>query len=197
MTARQRNTISTHSTRPDSINEQVGDQATAVDAGSSVSHPTRPRRRAKLTPEKRFERFDQLYNFVSERLGYRPAVKTPQVRQSAWIHLFGLATTTEQLEKVTELFTRWRDSRRIFDDHHAEVFVRELPLTVVIFAFSSCSTRPLRRTKLSLSGAQSVWRPFKIRHAAVATGWASPPTFSAREASSAGYRYRCRALPRA
>ena len=80
--------------------------------------------RTKLTAEKRQERFDQLFDFVTQRLGRRPAVKTPQVRQTAWTHLFGLATTANQLEKITELLPRWRDSKRTFDPQHAEQLVR-------------------------------------------------------------------------
>ncbi|KAI0325054.1 hypothetical protein GY45DRAFT_1261603 [Cubamyces sp. BRFM 1775] len=37
-----------------------------------------------------------------------------QVRTAAWHHLFSLATTPEQLERVTELFPKWRDARRTF-----------------------------------------------------------------------------------
>ena len=107
-------------------------------------HPLRPRRRrrhTKLTPEKRQERFDQLFDFIAPRLGRRPAVKTPQVRQSAWTHLFGLATTAGQLEKVVALFPRWRDSNRVFDAQHAEQFVRGCLFFVLSFNLSKYPDR--------------------------------------------------------
>jgi hypothetical protein len=94
----------------------------------SAAQTRRPHRRARLTPEKRLQRFNQLFEFVSKGLASRPrsAAKVTHVRQSAWIHLFGLATTPEQLRKVAGLFPRWRDFKRVFDPHHAEMFVREL-----------------------------------------------------------------------
>ncbi|KAH9922635.1 uncharacterized protein B0H18DRAFT_879217, partial [Fomitopsis serialis] len=48
------------------------------------------------------------------------------VRNSAWQHLFGLATTREQMEAVVQLFPKWRDSkpRRSFNIQNAELFAR-------------------------------------------------------------------------
>ena len=82
--------------------------------------------RRKLNPAKRAGRFDDLFQFVSGRIGLKPTAKTPeQVRNSAWGHLFDLATTRAQLERVTEIFPRWRDSRREFNEQTVKNFISE------------------------------------------------------------------------
>ena len=82
--------------------------------------------RRRLDPAERTIRFNELYDFVSGRIGLKPVAKTPeQVRDSAWGHLFDLATTRAQLERVAELFPRWRDSRREFGEQTVKNFVSE------------------------------------------------------------------------
>jgi hypothetical protein len=82
--------------------------------------------RRKLDPAERITRFNELFEFVSSRIGLRPAAKTPeQVRNSAWGHLFDLATTRAQLERVAELLPRWRDSRREFNEQTTKNFISE------------------------------------------------------------------------
>ena len=82
--------------------------------------------RRVLDPAERTTRFNELFEFVSGRIGLKPAAKTPeQVRNSAWGHLFELATTRAQLERVTELFPRWRDSRREFNEQTVKNFISE------------------------------------------------------------------------
>jgi hypothetical protein len=82
--------------------------------------------RRRLDPAERITRFNELFEFVSSRIGLKPTAKTPeQVRNSAWGHLFDLATTRAQLERVVELFPRWRDSRRTFNDQTVENFISE------------------------------------------------------------------------
>ncbi|KAF9652559.1 hypothetical protein BDM02DRAFT_3089170 [Thelephora ganbajun] len=81
--------------------------------------------RRKLDPAERTTRFNELFEFVSSRIGLKPVVKTPeQVRNSAWGHLFELATARAQLERVTELFPLWRDSRREFNEQTVKNFIR-------------------------------------------------------------------------
>jgi len=80
--------------------------------------------RRKLDPVKRTARFNELFEFVSGRIGLKPTAKTPeQVRDSAWGHLFDLATTRAQLERVAELFPQWRDSRRKFNEQTVKKFI--------------------------------------------------------------------------
>ena len=96
----------------------------AVPTPADPQHAVSPRRR--LDPTERTTRFNELFDFVSSRIGLKPAAKTPeQVRDSAWGHLFDLATTRAQLERVAELFPRWRDSRRKFNEQTAKNFVSE------------------------------------------------------------------------
>jgi hypothetical protein len=91
-----------------------------------------PSKRRKLKPEDRLQKFNALYNFVSPRLGYRPAIKTPQVRNSAWTHLMGLAANEEQLTQVAALFPKWKDSRRKFGAEVGEAFVRALCVVLAL-----------------------------------------------------------------
>jgi len=79
--------------------------------------------RGKLTPEERRSRFNALYSFVSQRVGSQPVLKTPEPRKSAWIHLFGLAATKEQMEQLVELLPQWRAAGRGFSPRIAEAFV--------------------------------------------------------------------------
>ena len=82
--------------------------------------------RRRLDPVERTTRFDELFEFVSSRIGLKPTATTPeQVRNSAWGHLFDLATTRAQLERVAELFPRWRDSRRAFNEQTVKNFISE------------------------------------------------------------------------
>jgi hypothetical protein len=78
--------------------------------------------RTKLSPEEQLAQFDQLFEDVSQKIGRRTQTKSPALRNSVWIHLFRLATTPEQLRKVAEIFPQWRESRREFNTHHAEMF---------------------------------------------------------------------------
>ena len=63
--------------------------------------------------------------YVTDRSGRKRAIKAGQVRQTAWLRLFQLANSPEQLEMVAELLPRWRDSGKEFRPVHAEAFVRE------------------------------------------------------------------------
>ncbi|GBE85250.1 hypothetical protein SCP_0704370 [Sparassis crispa] len=92
------------------------DAGTPEGAGGSSSQ--------KLSPEARLTRFNDTRKFVSDRIGRKPAVKVPQVRNATWQHLFGLATTKEQMEGIVEMFPLWRDSKRKFNPQNVELFVR-------------------------------------------------------------------------
>ncbi|KAI0088765.1 hypothetical protein BDY19DRAFT_993604 [Irpex rosettiformis] len=84
--------------------------------------------KGRLSVEERAVRFDNLYQFLSDRIGLNPPAKARkdprQVRKTAWQQLFSLAATSEQLERVTELFPKWRDARQQFTPEIAEAFVR-------------------------------------------------------------------------
>lgn len=84
--------------------------------------------RGKLTPEARLARFSELRELVDSHIGKRPsaklAKKPEQVRNTAWQHLFSLATTKEQMEQVVEMIPRWRDAKRVFTPRMTEAFIR-------------------------------------------------------------------------
>jgi hypothetical protein len=82
-----------------------------------------PQRTDKLT---RSERFDALFEFVEGGLGlpYKRAVPSRGIRNAFWNRLFTLAETQEHLERVVELFPKWREMDRSFRPRHAEMFVR-------------------------------------------------------------------------
>lgn len=63
---------------------------------------------------------------MTERTGRRRVNPAGQVRQSAWLRLFQLASKPEHLERVSEMFPRWRDSGKTFKPAHAEMFARTL-----------------------------------------------------------------------
>lgn len=73
---------------------------------------------------RREQQFYELVQYVTDRTGRKRAIKAGQVRHTAWLRLFQLATSSEQLEIVAELFPRWRDSGKEFRSIHAEAFIR-------------------------------------------------------------------------
>ncbi|KAH8075989.1 hypothetical protein BXZ70DRAFT_902565 [Cristinia sonorae] len=98
-------------------------KAAATTAQASATPTEQERVGTKLTSAERLARFNALYQFVSLHTGkQRP--KTPQVRNSAWTHLFGLATSSQQMEKVVKLFPQWRDMGRAWTPQIAENFIR-------------------------------------------------------------------------
>ena len=79
----------------------------------------------KLSSGERRERYGRLVDFVKPRIGRKPEVKLPQVRNSAWVNLVGLANTEDQLRELAEMFPSWNALGREFDTHFSELFVRE------------------------------------------------------------------------
>ncbi|TCD64021.1 hypothetical protein EIP91_004655 [Steccherinum ochraceum] len=78
----------------------------------------------KLSYQDRVARFNTLYQFMAERIAKEPVKSPLQVRNTAWTHLFGLATSKQQMEKLVKLFPLWRDSGRPWTPQIAENFVR-------------------------------------------------------------------------
>jgi hypothetical protein len=73
----------------------------------------------------RSQRFDRTFESLSNQIDIAPSKKHPlQVRGSTWIYLFDLATSPEQLERVSSKFSQFLDSGRQFSDKHASAFVR-------------------------------------------------------------------------
>jgi hypothetical protein len=107
-----------------------GTAKTTAKATSASTTPETRRLRGRLTYDQRVERFNSLLQFVDEHIGRNPPAKAQrkpeQVRDTAWQHLFDLAMTKEQMEQITAIMPKWRESRRKFTDRTAEAFVRTL-----------------------------------------------------------------------
>lgn len=118
----------------DAFEDTSGDLFGAVETAETPKETAAPSPEAtthtkgKLSPEARRARFDELRQFVDDRIGLHPPAKKlrkpEQVRNTAWQHLFSLATTKEQMEVVVEMFPKWRDSRRVFTPRMAAAFIR-------------------------------------------------------------------------
>ncbi|EIN09370.1 hypothetical protein PUNSTDRAFT_87432 [Punctularia strigosozonata HHB-11173 SS5] len=98
----------------------------ATSSTSSTSQPPTRRRVGKLTEDERRERFNRLYEHVSQRIGREPPVQdaTSTVRNTAFTHLFDMAQTPQELEKVTELFAPFWTGKRELHAQESENFVR-------------------------------------------------------------------------
>ena len=100
------------------VRQSPGDDLFSVDVKSSPHSNSVTSREQQL---------HKLVQFVTERTGRKRVNPAGQVRQSAWLRLFQLASKSEHLERVAELFPRWRDSGKTFKPVHAEMFARTLP----------------------------------------------------------------------
>ncbi|KAG2127118.1 hypothetical protein DEU56DRAFT_533279 [Suillus clintonianus] len=113
------------------LNRQTKDDdlfSSAILSGNSESaasvSTTGPKAKSRDAATRREQQFYELVEYMTNRTGRKRAVKAGQVRQSAWLRLFQLANSSEQLEMVAEMFPRWRDSGKEFRPIHAEAFVR-------------------------------------------------------------------------
>jgi hypothetical protein len=73
----------------------------------------------------RTQRFDQTLNLLSAQFCRVQSKKDLlQIRSSAWIYLFDLATCPEQLKRTSGKFSQFIESGRQFRDQHVTAFVR-------------------------------------------------------------------------
>jgi hypothetical protein len=87
-----------------------------------VERPVRKSHKNKLSPEARAVRFSELYTHLSARIGRRPEIKEPP-RNSSWVHLIQLAQSPADLQQVVDLFPKWYEFGRDFEDSISELFV--------------------------------------------------------------------------
>ncbi len=125
-------------------------------AASAQLEAAQASRRSKLSPEARHERYNKLLDFVKPRLGRKPEIKLPQVRNSAWTNLVDLASTEDQLRELAQLFPTWSASGRILDSHFSELFIRESAVLRYIPRLIRI-TRSVRTTLVSFT------RPRRVR----------------------------------
>jgi hypothetical protein len=135
----------------------------------------------QLSPERRLYLFNTLVEHVFKLSGPKPAIKGPQARNSAWMQLLSLATTSEQLEQVASMFPGWGEARREFNDHIGYMLIRALFRSTVPSSFSLVIGRcveldcPILALKvfgnhskysipLSLEGARHLLYSLHLRH---------------------------------
>ncbi|KAI0292933.1 hypothetical protein BC826DRAFT_1105323 [Russula brevipes] len=86
---------------------------------------------------------------------------SPQVRSSAWLYLFDLATCAQQLERASSKFSQFVDNRRQFRDVHVNAFVRRcVELRCPGLALTVFSDRPAYRMDLTLTAARQLLYAF-------------------------------------
>lgn len=94
--------------------------------GDRLQPPALPQPIAEVARETvRSQRFERTFELLSNQIDSALSKKYPlQVRGSTWIYLFDLATSPEQLERVSSKFSQFLDSGRQFSDKHTSAFVR-------------------------------------------------------------------------
>ncbi|KAF8327994.1 hypothetical protein F5887DRAFT_1009452 [Amanita rubescens] len=122
-------------------------------------------KRSKLSPEARHERYNKLLDFVKPRLGRKPEIKLPQVRNSAWTNLVDLATTEDQLRELAQLFPAWSALGRTFDSHFSELFIRRCEqLSCPLLALDVFGNYAKYNLKLTLPGARQLLHSLHVEH---------------------------------
>ncbi|KAH9478045.1 hypothetical protein JR316_0010282 [Psilocybe cubensis] len=91
----------------------------------TVSKPKWVRRRkAKLEPSTRQQRFEAHLAYITPRLGRTPEVANPRIRKRLLITLAQLAKTEEELTKVSNLLPGYHAAGLEVPEGYAEVFAR-------------------------------------------------------------------------
>lgn len=84
--------------------------------------PHSPEKNGQKPRTQRFEQtLEQLSTYVGQARSKRPP---PQVRSSAWLYLFDLATCPEELERASAKFSQFVESGRQFRIEHSTAFLR-------------------------------------------------------------------------
>jgi len=120
---------------------------------------TRPTRSLeKNGPKPRTERFEETLELLSTSVNQpRSKRPPPQVRSSAWLYLFDLATCPEQLERVSTKFSPFVESGREFRVEHSAAFVRRcVELRCPELALTVFNNRPVYRMDLTLPAARQL-----------------------------------------
>lgn len=100
-----------------------GDLSIPDEPVSQIPHKTSAKPLSKYS-DGRERKFHELLQFVRDRTGRVKVVKAGQVRATAWLRLFQLASKAEHLEAVAEAFPRWKESGKSFTPLDIEMFVR-------------------------------------------------------------------------
>ncbi|KAF5383060.1 hypothetical protein D9615_004823 [Tricholomella constricta] len=139
-----------------------------VKASGSTSKPAetvKVSKRRRLSDKSRVARFNQICEFITPRLGRKPVVKMPMVRRSAWVQLVQLATTEEQLTKITDMFPGWKESGNQFDAAFSEFFVRRCEeLSCPLLALKVYGDYAKYNLPLSLPAARQLLHALHVKH---------------------------------
>ncbi|KAJ3523276.1 hypothetical protein NMY22_g11516 [Coprinellus aureogranulatus] len=93
-------------------------------AGTSASTRTSGRTRSKLSLEERSQQLNQHLEFVKRRVGKNPEEKNKPARNSAWLKMFQLAASEEDMRKIVGLMPGWVPCGRKWTSELSEAFVR-------------------------------------------------------------------------
>ncbi|KAG6884139.1 hypothetical protein C0993_000999 [Termitomyces sp. T159_Od127] len=141
---------------------------TAPEASSSKDTSvvkTKERKYRRLSVEDRAARFNQIVSFVTPRLGRKPTLKMPIVRNAAWQHLVQLAKTEQQLETVVGLLPGWAEAGRKLDDTFSELFVRRCEeLNCPLLAVKVYGDFAKYNVRLTLPGARQLLHSLHQKH---------------------------------
>jgi len=149
------NTSPAPSVNEDFLSKKAGDPSHLTRALTRPPYSSRPMSEAaRKSP--RTQRFDQTLNFLSAQFCRIQSKKgLPQIRSSAWIYLFDLATCPEQLERTSGKFSQFIESGRQFRDQHVTAFVRRCTeLHCPQLALAVFNQRPAYRMDLTLPAAR-------------------------------------------
>jgi hypothetical protein len=89
------------------------------------SVPAVLKRTKRLTLEERGAAFDELFDYVSQRIGKRPSTHLP-MRHSAWNILISLAASEQQLDSIANIFPKWKEGGHKLRPSASDIFIRML-----------------------------------------------------------------------
>lgn len=87
---------------------------------------TEGRKRRVLSPAVRLERFDNLLSFIGPRIGRNPTMQKPLVRKRSWLGLLDLAANKDEMQRIIDLFPKYKDGQGEFPETFADDFTRWL-----------------------------------------------------------------------
>ncbi|TFK33404.1 hypothetical protein BDQ12DRAFT_715881 [Crucibulum laeve] len=150
---------------PIASTSSFGSDGTVNAAAVKKEYQPQPQVRIKLSPEKRAKKFEEIIKFVKPRLGRKPEVTAPRVRNSAWVNLIGLAANEGQLKRVVDLFPGWKESGREFNDQISEDFVRRCEeLSCPLLALEVFGDFSKYNLRLTLPGARQLIHSLQNQH---------------------------------
>jgi len=110
---------------------------------------TEGRKRPVLPPAVRLERFDTLLRFMGPRIGRNPTMQKPLVKKRSWLVLLDLAANKDEIQKIIDLFPKYKDGKGEFPKNFADDFSRWSPPFYLPFFITHVLYRTVPSTILS------------------------------------------------